>query len=106
MWYIDAKRGVMLEKILCRTPNGGQGVRIPAWKFNAVSAAIKRAVGPDGLAFSALIETVRSEMPADELSRLGSLSWHVMAVKLELEMRGELIRKGSPQMLWQAGQNI
>lgn len=95
-----------MEKVLCRTPNGGQGVRIPVWKYDAVSAAIKRAVGPEGLPFSALIDTVRGHMATEDLDRLGALGWHVMAVKLEMEMRGELRREGSPQMLWQAGEDV
>ena len=93
-------------KVPCRTPaEGRDGVtNIPAWKFDAVRAAILGAVGQsgtEGLPFSALKDAVAERLASDTLSALGSLPWHVTTVKLELECRGELRRMPghSPQRL-------
>ena len=92
------------EKIICRTPNAKGTTRIPRWKFETIHAAILAALddaGPSGLAFSDLSEDVESRLSRDELERLGSVGWHVTSVKLELEVRGEIIRVAgeTPQRL-------
>jgi hypothetical protein len=85
------------DKVACRTPTKGRdGVtNIPAWKFDALRAAIREVVaaaGPDGLAFADLSTAVDARLDADLRPRLGSLGWHVTTVKLELEVRGEIAR--------------
>ena len=94
------------DKVACRTPaKGRNGVTsIPRWKFNAVRSAILDALdgaGPDGLPFASLPNAVRSRLEARELDRLGSVNWHVTTVKLEMEVAGEIARKGGvvPQQL-------
>lgn len=93
----------MEKKIGCRTPaEGRDGVtNIPEWKFECLRRAILKAIGENGILFSELKEAVRGELTQDELSRLGSLGWHLTCVKLELEVRGEVVRaKGTkPQFL-------
>lgn len=94
------------DNVLCRTPaEGRQDVtRIPRWKYEAVSRAIRDAVqaaGPDGLPFAELPNAVRRRLDSQAIDRLGSVNWHVTTVKLEMEVAGEIARKGRavPQML-------
>ena len=93
------------EKVPCRTPTQGRdGVTsIPRWKFDIVRTAILETVksaGSDGAAFSNLPAAVGAQLSSDEREKLGSLGWHVTTVKLELEVRGEIVRlPGSPQRL-------
>jgi len=88
-------------RIDCRTPTKGRdGVtRIPAWKFEAVRAAILDAVGAAGAAglpFAELPGAVGTRLEADVKGRLGSVGWHTTTVKLELEVRGALVRLPGP----------
>ncbi len=83
------------ENVACRTPaEGRDGVtNIPTWKYNAVSDAIISILNKDGAAFfKDLHEKVRERLDADTLERLGSLKWHVTTVKLEMEVRGDIMR--------------
>lgn len=84
-------------RIACRTPaEGRDGVtNIPAWKFDVLRAAILKVlgeVGPEGMANKDLRDAVGAELSAEDLARLGKLGWHVVSVKLELEVRGEITR--------------
>ena len=67
---------------------------IEAWKYEAVRKAILKVVPKkgEGLLFKELPGRVRGLLSADELSRLGSVSWYTTTVKLDLEARGELER--------------
>ncbi len=84
----------MEERIACRTPTKGRdGVtNIPKWKFDAIRQAILAVLKRGELPFSELREAVRQEMSQGDLSKLGSLGWHVTSVKLELEVRREIER--------------
>ncbi|MFL4469087.1 hypothetical protein ACERZ8_04100 [Tateyamaria armeniaca] len=83
-----------MEKVTCRTPAAGRtGVtNIPAWKFDAVRAAILDALGDGPMLYKHLNEEVADRLDADTLAKLGKLGWHVVTVKLELEVRGEIER--------------
>ena len=87
----------------CRTPTQDRdGVtRIPSWKFDVLRAAILDVLSEDDVRFSDLKERVRPRLSQETLSQLGSLGWHVTTVKLELEVRGEVIRRGGkgPQVI-------
>ncbi len=94
------------EQVPCRTPaEGRDGVTpIPRWKYETVSRAIREAVreaGPEGLPFAELANAVRGRLDPQALDRIGSVNWHVTTVKLEMEVQGEIARKGrkAPQML-------
>lgn len=52
-------------------------------------------------AWSDLTERVRTRLTSKELTDMGKLGWHVVTVKLELEVRGEIRRTSdkSPQIL-------
>lgn len=91
------------ECVSCRTPNvaGGEGVRIPRWKFDLIRSVILAELGEHDVPFSELPERVGARLSADDLKRLGSLGWHAATVKLELEVRDEIRRLPGPgrQML-------
>lgn len=83
------------ERITCQTPTPGrQPTRIPRWKYEAVRAALRRVIpaAPASVAFADLTGLVARELEPDTLRRLGSLSWHVVTVKLHLEVLGEIER--------------
>lgn len=84
-------------KTACRTPaKDRDGItNIPTWKFDTIRAAILESVssaGPDGHSYKDLPDAVRSRLTKMDLERLGSVTWHVTCVKLEMEVRGELAR--------------
>ncbi|WP_404400605.1 DUF6958 family protein [Pelagibacterium halotolerans] len=82
------------DKIECQTPTPGKKpVRIPRWKYETVRAAILQVLRETpGLEFRELSAAVREKIGDETLTRLGSLSWHVTTVKLDLETRGEVQR--------------
>jgi hypothetical protein len=81
-------------RIPCRTPTAGRdGVtHIPAWKFDLLREAVLRVLEDGPVAFKELKERVRPLISDDDLAQLGSLGWHLTSVKLELEVRGEIMR--------------
>ncbi len=84
------------NKVVCETPTPGKApTRIPRWKYDAVAAAILHAVrqaGQKGLAFADLCDAVRVRLSPEDLAQLGSVSWHVTTVKLDLEAKGRVAR--------------
>ena len=83
------------EKVICRTPTPGkQATRIDAWKFDLVRRAILDVVPPvePGLPFKELPHEVSRRLTDEEREELGSLFWYTTTVKLELEVRGEIVR--------------
>lgn len=92
-----------MEKVACRTPaEGRDGVtNIPAWKFDAVRAAILDALSDGPILYKDLNGAVEARLDDQTLADLGKLGWHVVTVKLELEVRGEIERldiKGPQQI--------
>ncbi|WP_299298231.1 hypothetical protein [uncultured Tateyamaria sp.] len=92
-----------MEKVACRTPAEGRTgeTRIPAWKFEAVRAAILDTLKDGPIRYADLNAAVADRLDADTLDRLGKLGWHVVTVKLEMEVRGEIERldvKGPQQI--------
>ena len=94
----------MEEKVLCETPTiGKQATRIHKWKYEAVRRAILTAVADkDGVLFKDLPGKVECLLTAKEKKELGSVSWYTTCVKLDLEVKGEIMRKPgtSPQRLF------
>lgn len=83
------------DRVVCRNPvEGKQPTRIAAWKFNAVRDAILAVVptSGEGLRWTELTGLVKSRLSDDERARLGSVGWYTVCVKLELEVRGEIVR--------------
>ncbi|MEX0969261.1 MAG: hypothetical protein WD046_02310 [Paracoccaceae bacterium] len=83
------------EKVGLRTPNnGGKSVtNIPKWKFEVVRAAILAQLATGPCKMKDLTEAIRPRIDAEALEKLGKLGWHMMGVKLELEVRGEIRRQ-------------
>lgn len=92
----------MEEKVACRTPaKGREGeTNIPAWKFRVVRAAILAALPAEGLGLSELRTAAKAHVPAAELERLGSWGWHFTTVKLEMEVRGDILRRDTTGPQW------
>ncbi len=85
----------MIEKVALRTPNdGGKSItNIPKWKFDVVRAAILEQLAEGPCKMKDLTEAIRPRIDPAALEKLGKLGWHMMGVKLELEMRGEIRRQ-------------
>jgi len=83
------------EKTACRTPNdGGKSMtNIPTWKFEVIRTAILQVLGQGPCKSGGLSDAIRAVIAADDLEKIGKLGWHMMAVKLELEVRGEIRRQ-------------
>ena len=95
------------EKVLCRTPTPNKKPKqIAKSKFDMVHRAILRVTPKrgEGVSFNELVDLVEGVLKPAELQDLGNLSWHVVTVKLEMEVRGELERipKVVPQRLRRA----
>ncbi len=79
------------------------GVRIARWKYDAVKEAILAVIpeeGP-GLPFKDLAGKVRSALSPEVCSRMGSVPWYTVTVKLDLEARGRVrrVEGAKPQRL-------
>ena len=86
-----------IDKTLCRNPDPAkQGTNIPTWKYEALSSSIVKAIkaaDEQTIALQDLFEDAGNYLTQDEKSRMGSIGWHTMSVKFEMEVRGELVRK-------------
>lgn len=92
------------EKVICKTPTPGKKpTRIEKWKYEAVRRAILKAVpkGGDGIMFKELPARVENLLSNREKATLGSIGWYTTCVKLDMEVKGEIMRiSGStPQRL-------
>ena len=99
-------------KRICRTPTIGRDgqTKIPNWKYECVRRAILdeikgRETGQ--IRFKDLADAVAVRLTSNQLSKLGSLKWHVTTVKLNMEVEGELKRVlgARPQALMQGDGN-
>jgi len=85
----------MVEKVGCRTPaEGRDGVtNIATWKFDAIRAAILDILDGGEIPWAELPDAVAKRLTKGQLDTLGKVGWHVVSVKLEMEVRGEIRRK-------------
>lgn len=94
-------------RVACRTPSPGKpGVtNIPKWKFDAIRGAVLDVLDDGDTAWRDLTDRVRDRLDAGKLARMGKLGWHVVTVKLELEVSGEIerVERVSPQLLRRTG---
>jgi hypothetical protein len=70
-----------------------------------IRGAIIDVIATEEVRFADLPDLVRDRLSEEDKGRLGSIGWNVTTVKLEMEVRGEIIRfegKG-PQRLILAG---
>lgn len=92
------------EKVLCETPTPGKKpTRIDKWKYDVLREAILKVVPKEepGMLFKELPQWIEGVLNEDDRQKLGSLMWYTTTVKLDMEVKGELIKvKGqSPQRL-------
>lgn len=84
------------DRVACRTPEGKSlGTRIPRWKFDMLREAILAILseaGAGGMLNKDLRDAVVARLSPESLAEMGKLGWHVVTVKLELEVRGEIRR--------------
>ena len=84
------------EMIQLRNINEGVGnTRMERKKYQIYRDAILQAVSeaPQGILFKELPDRVRKLLPSDAPVALGSVTWHVTSVKLDLEARGLIQRQ-------------
>ena len=87
------------ETITCHSPAMGKDtakkspVDIPAWKFHACRHAIL-AVLDEGetIGWDALSRSADARLTPEERGDMGAVGWHMMTVKLEMQVRGEIHR--------------
>jgi len=92
------------DKVSCRTPTPGkQPTNIPRWKFDLLRKHMLALIPGDlpGIRVGQIPALIKTRLSSQQLKTLGSVSWHVTTVKLELEVRGEVerIANVSPQRL-------
>lgn len=80
----------MAEKIVTLHPAGKAGVNIDKQKYDTVREATLQSLQDHGaMTFGELTAAVRRRL---EGNFIGSISWYVTTVKLDLEARGEIKR--------------
>ncbi len=80
---------------LCKTPTPGKkGTRIAQWKYDCLRRVILKIVPrtKTGIAFQELPKLVEKSLTPQERKTLGSVTWYTVTVKLDLEVRGDLVR--------------
>ena len=92
------------DTLQTRNPNpDAEGTRIDAAKYEAVRAAILRAVPEEeeGILFKDLPRAMADLLPGREIPGGGSTTWYCTVVKLDLEARGliERVPGARPQRL-------
>jgi hypothetical protein len=93
------------DRVVCRTPTpDSQPKRIERCRFDAVLRATLEVLPnrAPGVAFmSELPGLVEQTLTPEERATLGSAGWYATTVKLELDVRGEIVRvpRSSPQRL-------
>ena len=83
------------ERIVCQTPTPGKKpTRIHKWKYDLLRAIITDIVAgsPDGVEFRGLPGLIEAHLSPEQLTNLGSVSWYTTCVKLDMEVRGDIVR--------------
>ena len=80
------------DRILTLHPEGKQGVRIERSKYDAVRDALRELVPTteEGIALKAVRERLPAALERRKFPREASVGWYLIAVKQDLEARGEL----------------
>ena len=94
------------ERILTLHPAGKQGVRIERAKYDAMRRALLKVIPrrKDGVAFGELAELVAPKLDRKAFPPEASVRWYVVAVKQDLEARGEIeqVPRARPQRVRRA----
>lgn len=84
------------DKVSCQTPTPGKKpTRILAWKYDLVRDAILKVLPyeePGVLFMKELPDLVDNQLNESDRGRLGSVGWYTTTVKLDMEVKGEIMR--------------
>lgn len=83
------------KTVMTATPTPNKAATpLSAEKYETVKKIILKALpkSREGMALKDLSKVVREKAPAEMLPKPGSASWLTMAVKLDLEVRGQIER--------------
>jgi hypothetical protein len=83
------------EKVQTRHPEPGKsGPRLDREKYEHYRKAILAAIPAtsEGIPFRDLPGLVRENLPLELRDRVGSIPWHTVTIKLDLEAKGEIER--------------
>ena len=83
------------DNLMCRTPNPEKAgtTKIPTWKFDAIRTAILAELAAvDHVRWTDLTAAVNARLSEPDRAKMGSVAWHTVSVKLEMEVRGEIAR--------------
>jgi hypothetical protein len=91
------------ERIMTRHPDGKQGVNIERSKYDTMRKALLKVIPrrAEGVAFGDLADLVVDHLDPAVFTEDVSVQWYVVAVKQDLEARGEIeqVPKAKPQRL-------
>ena len=82
-------------RIVCETPTPGKNpTRIHKWKYDLLRGIILDilAGGADGVEFRSLPGLIDARLSPEQRANLGSVSWYTTTVKLDMEVKGDIVR--------------
>jgi hypothetical protein len=89
------------DSVLCRTPTSGKTTRIEGWKFFVVRQGILDAMSvADGGVFLKDLPAKLTVLLGEKSAAIGDLESCISTVKMELEVRGEIIRSTKNGRQW------
>ena len=83
------------ERITCRTPTPGKKpTRIHKWKYDLLRCIILDILvgSADGIEFRSLPSIIDAHLSPEQRANLGSVSWYTTSVKLDMEVKGDIVR--------------
>ncbi len=91
------------EKFQLLHPEGKQAPRIDRAKYDLMRATLLQLIPQDaeGVPLAPLSDRVIEALTPEQIASIGKIGWHTMAVKLDMEARGEIERVpgATPQRL-------
>ncbi len=92
------------DRITCHTPTPGKKpTRIHRWKYDLLRDIILDILtgSADGVEFRALPSLIEERLGAEQKASLGSVSWYTTTVKIDMEVKGDIVRvpDAKPQRL-------
>lgn len=82
-------------RIVCETPTPGKKpTRIHKWKYDLLHGIILDilAASADGVEFRGLPAIIDARLSPEQRATLGSVSWYTTTVKLDMEVKGDIVR--------------
>ena len=82
-------------RVVCETPTPGKKpTRIHKWKYDLVRGIILDILSDSagGVEFRSLLSLMGARIGAEDKANLGSVSWYATTVKLDMEVKGDIVR--------------